>query len=271
MKYGICLHSVIPVRAEPSHKSELVTQVLFGELYIILEKEDTWCRIKLSFDGYEGWINLLQAHLIDEDEYLRLDKSETAVTMDLVQLLSFETERAMIPLVLGSSLPAFEESRIRVAQLVFFYDGLISGSRIHDKTTQSQSIREIRQQLIEEASLYMNAPYLWGGRTPFGIDCSGFVQMVYKLQGMKLLRDASQQATQGEVVSLIDEAEPGDLAFFDDIEGNIIHAGLLIDRQRIIHCSGKVQINNIDHEGIYDANLRKYTHKLRLIKRMIGN
>ena len=115
----------------------------------------------------------------------------------------------------------------------------------------------------------MNAPYLWGGRTPFGIDCSGFVQMVYKLQGMKLLRDASQQATLGEVVSLIDEAESGDLAFFDDAEGNIIHVGMLIDRQRIIHCSGKVKINNLDHEGIYDANLQKYTHKLRLIKRII--
>ncbi len=270
MKYGICLHSVIPVRAEPSHKSELVTQVLFGELYFITLKEDSWCKIKLTFDGYEGWINLLQVNLIDEAEYIRLDKSETSVTIDLVQLLSYETERTMVPLVLGSSLPAFEESRVRVAQLVFFYDGLVSGSRLSDKTSPGQkSIQEIRQQLIEEASLYMNAPYLWGGRTPFGIDCSGFVQMVYKLQGMKLLRDASQQATLGEVVSLIDEAESGDLAFFDDAEGNIIHVGMLIDRQRIIHCSGKVKINNLDHEGIYDANLQKYTHKLRLIKRII--
>ncbi|MCX6305707.1 MAG: C40 family peptidase [Bacteroidetes bacterium] len=268
MENGICLHSVIPVRAEPSHKSEMVTQVLFGELYCVIEKESSWVKIKLLFDGYEGWIDRLQANMIDDPEYLRLANSETSVTIDLLQLLSFETERMMIPLVIGSSLPGFDESRIRVGQNVYYYEGLVSESLLHQNGNSNLDTQRTGQQLIEEAMLYMNAPYLWGGRTPFGIDCSGFVQMVYKLQGYKLLRDASQQAGQGEVISLPGEAEPGDLAFFDDVEGNITHVGMLIDRQRIIHCSGKVQIDSFDQEGIYSVGLKKYTHKLRLIKRI---
>jgi cell wall-associated NlpC family hydrolase len=122
---------------------------------------------------------------------------------------------------------------------------------------------------VNDALLYLNAPYVWGGRTPFGIDCSGFVQMVYKMKKIKLLRDASQQASQGEVISLLGEAEPGDLAFFDDAEGKITHVGLLIDRSHIIHCSGKVRIDVLDHEGIYNEAVQKYTHKLRLIRRIV--
>ena len=262
MEYGICLHSVIPVRAEPSHKSEMVTQILFGELYTVIERENSWCKIRLSFDNYEGWIDVLQADLIDEEEY-------TSITLDLMQLLSHETVRSMIPLVIGSSLPDYNDSQICVGQDVFFYDGLVSESLLAQTSTFIQNKLKTRQQLLRDAMLYMNAPYLWGGRTPFGIDCSGFVQMVYKLQGLKMLRDASQQATQGEVVNLLAEGEPGDLVFFDDVEGRITHVGILIDRHRIIHCSGHVQIDSIDHEGIFSAKLQKYTHKLRLIKRII--
>jgi cell wall-associated NlpC family hydrolase len=175
----------------------------------------------------------------------------------------------MIPLVVGSSLPGMDESRVRIGQNVFFYDGSVSESILQPDPFMHHDRRELTQQLIEDAMLFMNAPYMWGGRTPFGIDCSGFVQMAYKLQGVKILRDASQQATMGEVISLLAEAEPGDLAFFDDSEGNITHVGMLIDRHRIIHCSGNVHIDALDHEGIYNESLQKYTHKLRLIKRIL--
>ena len=269
MEHGICLHSVIPVRSAPSHKSELVTQVLFGELYRIVEKDQTWCRIKLTFDDYEGWIDMLQYNPIGEQEYLRLFHSVTFTTLDLVQLVSHETGRTMIPVVIGSSLPGFDESRIRVGQDVFLYDGLVSETGHHKKSIGPRDMLKTRQQLIEDAMLYLNAPYLWGGRTPFGIDCSGFVQMVYKLQGFTLLRDASQQATQGEIISFLAESCAGDLAFFDDADGKVTHVGILVDHHRIVHCSGQVQVDTIDHEGIYSDRLKRYTHRLRLIRRII--
>ena len=117
--------------------------------------------------------------------------------------------------------------------------------------------------------MYLNAPYLWGGKTPFGIDCSGFTQMVYKLNGFALPRDAYQQAEIGETLSFVEEAEPGDLAFFDDDEGNIIHVGMVLEQGTIIHASGKVRIDALDHQGIYNKELKNYSHKLRLIKKII--
>lgn len=266
MESGICLHSVIPVRAEPSHKAEMVTQVLFGELYHVTEKDNLWVKIRLLWDGYEGWISILQVNPLDEEEFNRLSGAHTSITGDLVQLLSVENTGAIIPLLPGSSLPALEKMQTRISNSVYYYEGLVSEFQ---GEASNAILHTSKQKLIGDARLYMNTPYLWGGRSPFGIDCSGFVQMAYKLQGIKLLRDASQQAAQGEVISLLVEAEPGDLAFFDDAEGNIVHVGMLIDHQSIIHCSGYVRIDPIDHEGIYSANLQKYTHKLRLIKRII--
>jgi cell wall-associated NlpC family hydrolase len=149
------------------------------------------------------------------------------------------------------------------------FEGPVSDSTLLEEASTPQERIEAIRAITDEAMLYLNAPYLWGGRSPFGIDCSGFVQMVYKLKKVKLLRDATQQATQGEIVNLLEEAEPGDLAFFDNEEGQISHVGMLIDRFRIIHASGQVRIDAIDHEGIFDGKLEKYTHKLRLIKRMV--
>ena len=123
--------------------------------------------------------------------------------------------------------------------------------------------------LVQTAFLYLNAPYLWGGKTPFGIDCSGFTQMVYKLNGYKLLRDASQQATQGEALSFIEESEPGDLAFFDNNEGVITHVGIIMKDNYIIHAHGKVRVDRLDHSGIYNVDKKMHTHKLRVIKKVI--
>ncbi len=269
MEFGICLQSVIPVRLEPSHTAEMVTQVLFGELYRIVEKESNWLRIQLVYDNYEGWIHHLQSYSITESEFLRLVDSETAITLDLVQILSHETRHTLVPIVLGSSLPGFEEQRIRIGQETFQFEGLTSDSAPPFQVSLRNDLSIARKQIVDDAMLYLNAPYQWGGRSPFGIDCSGLVQMVYKLKKIKLLRDAGQQATQGEVIGLLAEAEPGDLAFFDDEEGKITHVGLLIDRSRIIHCSGKVRIDSLDHHGIYDQEMQRYTHKLRLLKRIV--
>ena len=268
MEFGICLQSIIPVRFEPSHRSEMVTQVLFGELYRVVEKTSQWTKIQLVFDNYEGWIHLLQTRFLDEPEFIRLTGSHTAVTMDLVQLLVNETTSMVLPVVLGSSLPGYSEHHVLIGGNQFLYEGSVAGFA---ETGIPEPLRtmQIRQNIVENAMLYLHAPYFWGGRTPFGIDCSGFVQILYKMADIKLLRDAKQQATQGEVISLLEEAEAADLLFFDDEEGNINHVGMLTDRRKIIHCSGKVRIDSLDHEGIYNGELQKYTHKLRLIKRVI--
>ena len=269
MEFGICLYSIIPVRFEPSHTSEMVTQVLFGELYRVVEKTSLWLRVQLVFDNYEGWIHALQSHCIDEPEFHRLTGIETPVAADLVQLMVNETKNTIFPVVAGSSLPGFQTDLFQLGGEDFRFDGAISDKVEINKGSGQQQTETIRQNLMSNAMLYLHAPYLWGGRSPFGIDCSGLVQMLFKLGDIHLLRDASQQATQGEVISLLAEAETGDLVFFDDEEGNINHVGMLSDRNKVIHCSGKVRIDAIDHEGIYNNELQKYTHKLRLIKRVI--
>ncbi len=268
MEFGICLQNIIPVRSDPNHRSEMMTQVLFGELYRVLEKHSNWLKIKLSYDDYEGWIEEKQHSSLDETEFISLSNAETPCSLDLVQLISNETRKSVFPIVLGSSLPGIEEFRFRVRDEHYVFDGQLSQISELEEAEIPQDIDDIKQAMIHDAMLYLHAPYLWGGRSPFGIDCSGLIQMVFKLKNVSMLRDTSQQSGQGEVVGLLEEAEPGDVAFFDNAEGQIIHTGLIIDRNRILHASGKVRIDTLDHEGIFNAEIQQYTHKLRLIKRI---
>ncbi len=249
MLYGICNLSIVPLRFDPSDPSELVSQVLYGEHFKILEKQKKWSRIRLAYDGYEGWIDNKQYLEITEKEYAFFSIQEQQLAADLIEYVNCENNQLMyIPL--GASLLALD-----------FFKHQYDGTKIIGK--------QAKEKLTETALLFLNAPYLWGGRTNFGIDCSGFTQMVYKLNGYKLLRDASQQATQGEVLSFIEESESGDLAFFDNEEGNIIHVGILMNDNYIIHAHGKVRIDRIDHTGIFNTKKRTYTHKLRVIKRIV--
>ncbi|OQX73152.1 MAG: hydrolase Nlp/P60 [Bacteroidetes bacterium 4484_249] len=259
MKFGICLLSVVPVRSEPSDTSEMVTQVLFGDLIVINEKINNWLKIRIVYDNYEGWVDDKQIQIIDKDEFNRLNKETSQYSLDLVEVLQDVTNNVLIPVLIGSCIRNIENNQFSIQGKKFIFSGQLS--------LPEQDI--FINSVIENAMLFLNAPYLWGGKTPFGIDCSGFTQTVYKLSGVKLLRDASQQATQGESISLIAEAEPGDLLFFDNNEETITHVGILIGNQKVIHASGKVRIDKIDHQGIYNEDLKKYTHNLRLIKRII--
>ncbi len=160
----------------------------------------------------------------------------------------------------GSSLPHYENQSFKINDELFEFNAAVTGG------TNQSSIA----QLPAFAMSFLNMPYLWGGRSPAGIDCSGFTNIVYKLAGIRLRRDAWQQSEQGILINFIDEARPGDLAFFQNEEGKIIHVGIILQQQKIIHASGRVRIDTIDHYGIYDEELKKYTHQLRLIRRMIG-
>jgi hypothetical protein len=252
--FGICNLAIIPLRFEPSDKSEIVSQVLFGEHFEILEQFKQWARIKMQYDGYEGWVDSKQFQLISESNFNQLSEDAIIVNADLIEYIT-APNNLLIPIPLASSLSFLNHSEINTVN--FDFEG-----------TKISGIKP-KKELINTAFMYLNAPYLWGGKTPFGIDCSGFTQMVYKLNGYKLLRDASQQAKQGEPLSFIEESEPGDLAFFDNDEGNIIHVGIIMENNYIIHASGKVRIDRLDHLGIYNAEINKHTHKLRVIKKII--
>ena len=252
--FGICNLAIIPLRFEPSDKSEIVSQVLFGEHFEILEQFKQWARIKMQYDGYEGWVDSKQFQLISESNYNQLSEDAIILNADLIEYIT-APNNLLIPIPLASSLSFLNHSEINTVN--FDFEG-----------TKISGVKP-KKGLITTAFMYLNAPYLWGGKTPFGIDCSGFTQMVYKLNGYKLLRDASQQATQGEPLSFIEESEPGDLAFFDNDEGNIIHVGIIMHDNYIIHASGKIRIDRLDHLGIYNPETNKHTHKLRVIKKII--
>ncbi len=252
--FGICNLANIPLRVEPSDRSEIVSQVLFGEHFEVLEKQKQWIKIKLQFDDYEGWVDEKQFQYIFENEYLDLSKQEIILNSDLIEYI-IGNDNFMLPIPLGASLSFLNNSKINTSNLIF------EGSKTSGQKSKSE--------IVSTSFLYLNSPYLWGGKTPFGIDCSGFTQMVYKLCGYKLLRDASQQSNQGEALSFIEESEPGDLAFFDNDEGKIIHVGIMMKDNYIIHASGKIRIDRLDHLGIYNAEQNRHTHKLRVIKKII--
>ncbi len=254
MMFGICNLANIPLRNEPSDRSEILSQVLFGEHFEILEQQKQWVKIKLQFDLYEGWVDEKQFKKISKLDFENISNDKIVLNGDLIDYITNESNFLM-PIPLGSSLSFINFPEINTEKYIF--EGLkLSG--VNPKID-----------LIKTSFLYLNSPYLWGGKTPFGIDCSGFTQMVYKLNGYKLLRDAKQQANQGEPLSFIEESEPGDLAFFDNDEGNIIHVGIIMQDNYIIHASGRVRIDRLDHSGIFNADLNKHTHKLRVIKKII--
>ncbi|HEX8269683.1 MAG TPA: C40 family peptidase [Flavobacterium sp.] len=252
--FGICNLAIIPLRSEPNDRSEIVSQVLFGEHFEVLEQLKQWSRIRLQYDEYEGWVDSKQFQEIASEQFANLSKREIVLNSDLVEYVS-GSQNLLIPIPLGASLAFLDDSAINLSLLNF--EGMKAGG-VKPKTN-----------LVPTSFMYLNAPYLWGGKTPFGIDCSGFTQMVYKLNGYKLPRDASQQASKGEALSFIEESEPGDLAFFDNEDGRIIHVGIIMENNYIIHASGKVRVDRLDHLGIYNAETNRHTHKLRVIKKYI--
>ncbi|WP_339886848.1 C40 family peptidase [uncultured Flavobacterium sp.] len=252
--FGICNLAIVPLRFEPSDRSEQVSQLLFGEHFKIIEHNPKWVYVELAFDGYKGWIDKKQYQTITGEHFNILNDIPNVLSADLIEYISTPTNQ-LIPIPLGSSLSFLDNDDINESK--FSFDGI----KVCGKKDKSE--------LIKTAFMYLNAPYLWGGKSPFGIDCSGFTQMVYKLNGYQLFRDASQQASQGEPLSFIEESEPGDLAFFDNEEGKITHVGIMMEDNYIIHASGKVRIDRLDHLGIYNVDTGRHTHKLRVIKKII--
>jgi hypothetical protein len=252
MEYGICNLAVVPLRAEPSSRSELVSQILFGEWFEIMERTDEWVRVITMLDGYEGWLSHLQFVPLTADDCKKLQKKKPALTYRPVTQAWKKTDNSVVYLPVASSLSLLEGTSCHIGNEYFEVIGEIGEKDAIDITAKS----------------FLNAPYLWGGRTHMGIDCSGFSQAVYRLHGIYLKRDAYLQAEQGFTVDFLQNAKLGDLAFFDNEEGRITHVGIMLNNEQIIHASGRVKIDKIDTQGIYSEEQKKYTHKLRIIKRM---
>lgn len=258
MEYGIAFQSIIPVRAQATHTAEQTTQLLFGEMYTVHEEREDWLRITTLFDQYVGWIHHKQHHALTHPEAEKLIKAPKSVAAEVVQTIS-NNDRSF-PIVIGSTLYDFDGMNFKIGKEKYVYAGQAIGA--DSNLIQGEHIRRF-------AMKFLHAPYVWGGRSPFGIDCSGFTQIVFKLYGIQLPRDAYQQADTGKTLHFIHEGRGGDLAFFDNEEGRITHVGILLGNDQIIHASGCVRIDMIDHYGIFNREIKKYTHKLRIIKRVV--
>lgn len=257
--YGIILLSMVPMRNEPSERSEMVTQLLFGDTFSIQEEENGWLHITNDYDGYEGWISKNTTHILDKETYQVLMEKPKATVVSHTAVLT-EENKAPLYIVRGSSLPNYnaEDKTTTIGGRVFHFQGEII-----------TAVKNPEKELMSFALQYLNTPYLWGGRSPYGLDCSGFTQQVAKLIDIKLPRNASQQVNKGIEINFLEEAKQGDLAFFDNEDGRITHVGVLLGKDKIIHASGNVRIDSIDHHGIYNTKLKRYTHTLRSIRRII--
>jgi cell wall-associated NlpC family hydrolase len=238
MNKGICIVTVAPVRAESSDKAEIVTEILFGESADILEVSKNWTKIKMHYDGYEGWMDTKQIKTVTDEELAK--RKVTVITEDFSSVL-------------------MNDGKILLSM----------GSEVEFPAVPSRRSHDVRESVALTAREFLNVPYLWGGKSFFAVDCSGFTQLVYKIHDVKLPRDTYQQAEIGEPLTFVEESQPGDLAFFENEDGRIIHVGIMLENQKIIHASGKVRIDTLDSTGIFNKELNKHTHKLRVIKSVL--
>ncbi len=257
MEYGIVQASYIPVRKGPDSTSEMTSQLLFGEIFEVLDSHEQWLLVRNRFDGYEGWISQIMTSLFNGDTLGDYEAMESSLVRERFCPLRGPEGTLMVPA--GSVLyhPPGNPQHIRCGNIYEL-------DRVPGKPAKDvgKALKDLKGELL-------NVPYLWGGKSSYGTDCSGLVQTIFRILGIPLLRDASQQVGQGKTVHMMAESLTGDLVFFDDDQGKIVHTGIVTGPGEILHASGCVKTDAIDHQGIYSRQLHKYTHRLRVIKRVI--
>ena len=250
--YGIILLGAVAGRAEASDKAEMVTQLVFGEPYTILEEAEKWIKVRSQVDEYSCWIDRKQHNELSENELENLNLNTAKRCGSVFADMLRHSDGARIPVSFGAILPNYQEGKCRIKGVQYSFEGRIARK---DSTSLERHARRI-----------LHIPYLWGGKSASGMDCSGFIQLLYACSDIALPRDAAQQAKLGEEVS-VEEAKYGDLAFFSNENGKITHVGALLRPDLIVHASGSVRMDSFDQTGIKDSN-GEYTHKLAVVKRM---
>jgi len=256
--FGICSFNLVAIRSEATDRSEMVTQLLFGDVYELLEESENgkWLKIRILEDEYVGWMDKKLFTAFSAQEAEKLKSEPEIISLDTVGFLT--TEKISFPIFFGSYLP--------------FYDGTyvyLSNSRLSFNGKTKQLKENLEQTILHTAHSFLHTPYLWGGKSHAGIDCSGLVQIVFRSNGHKLKRDAYQQASMGSPVEHIEKAKSCDLAFFSNDAGRVTHVGILLDNATIIHAHGKVRVDKIDALGIINGDTGLYSHKLSGIRRII--
>lgn len=258
---GICYQAFIPMRKEPDETSEMVNQVLFGEFFTIIEelKPKNFSLVRLAHDQYEGWVNSKSIIHLSEKEFEEICKQKIVISHEVTDFLEPVTKEAERIIVgCGSTLRLSSPGKMKIGK-----------SEFNIPVMPEHDLSKTRENLIQYGLKLLSVPYLWGGRGGMGFDCSGMCQNLYKQVGIDIPRDASVQAGLGHTISFIGEAKAGDLVFFDNEEGKIIHVGMFLGDNKVLHASGKVKIDSIDHQGIFSREQNCYTHKMRLIKRIV--
>ncbi len=258
MNYAVCPLSVVSVRAAAADKSELLTQLLFGECAEIYEtRGKNWVKIRCVTDNTFGWVHANQLLSITPSEK-KLYRDYYAFCLEFISpIMSAEHS---LPITIGARLPDFDGIRSNIGGQILTFSG---------QAVFPQDLPASAELIIKFARRYLYAPYLHGGRSPFGIDAGALVQLIFSFVGITLHRYPAEQVQQGHTVDFVQQAQPGDIAFFENKAGKIIHTGILLPDEKIIHAYGQVRIDRVDHYGIYDETQKKYTHKLRIVRRFL--
>ena len=253
-----CAVATAPLRAEPEHKAEMVSQLLFGEEVKQITLQDNWIKVKCLNDNYEGWVE--KNSMIPFEEQSIDKKFKKHIASKLSSLINSQNA-VIVSLLPGSEIYLDSENNALFNNHLCLFSG--NTLSINDSKTIFN-----KTNLVSDAFQFLNTPYLWGGKSLFGADCSGFTQTIFKINGINIPKDANQQAELGKIIEF-NKAEKGDVAFFKNNSGRVTHVGICLDNRMIIHCSIQVKIEKLDESGIWNEDQKKYSHQLAFIKRII--